>query len=77
MKKVRLLVNESDDSSDVSLLSPDTRSLDDSIKELLPQAVAFVQRNKSSACRRVNTVSISTVQLVEKDDSGGGRMLLP
>lgn len=77
VKKVRLLVNESDDSSDVSLLSPDTRSLDDSIKELLPQAVAFVQRNKSSACRRVNTVSTSTVQLVEKDDSGGGRMLLP
>ena len=77
VKKVRLLVNESDDSSDVSLLSVDTRSLDDTIKELLPQAVAFVQRNKSDACRRVNIVSASTVQLVEKDDSGGGRMLLP
>lgn len=77
VKKVRLFVNESDDSSDVSLLSVDTRSLDDTIKELLPQAVAFVQRNKSDACRRVNTVSSPLVKHIDNDTSGGGRMLLP
>lgn len=76
VKRVRLVVNEAADDSDVSLLSADTRSLDDTITGLLPQAVLFVQMNKGTG--RVNTKSIvPTVLNVVADVSGGGRIVLP
>ena len=44
MAKVRLLLNEDGDAS-VTLLSDDTRNIDDCIESLLPDAVLFVQMN--------------------------------
>jgi hypothetical protein len=52
IKKVRYLINETEDDSGVSLITDDIRSIDDTIMELLPQAVAIVQ--KQSCGRYVN-----------------------
>lgn len=68
VKRVRHLVNEADDDSSVSLLVVDRCSFDDNIVKLLPQAVAFVQRNKFPKCRRVNVKSVAPVVTI---DSGG------
>ncbi len=61
LRKVRIVINEAVDDNDVSLLSVDTRSLDDSILELLPRAVLFVQSNKGVNARaehdRLRTLS--------------------
>ncbi|MBQ8271075.1 MAG: hypothetical protein IJZ22_07745 [Bacteroidaceae bacterium] len=46
VEKVAFLVNEPDNDSAITLLSEDTRSLFDTIGELLPDAVLFVQHNK-------------------------------
>lgn len=43
--KIRLLLNEAEDDSDVTLLADDTRNLDKHIEMLLPEAVLFVQKN--------------------------------
>ena len=78
LKKVRLVINEAVSDEDVSLLSVDTRRLDDSIMELLPRAVSFIQRNKGVAGGRVNTKALNPNQLeVMADNSGGGILLLP
>lgn len=55
--KVRRLINEADNDPSISLITDDTRSLDTTIKELLPQAVALVQKN--SGIGLVNAKSIS------------------
>ena len=44
VEKVRVLLNEADGDSGVSLISDDTLLLDKHIKALLPEAVLFVQR---------------------------------
>lgn len=44
--KVRALLNEAEDSTAISLLTYDTRSLDDHIAMLMPDAVLFVQKSK-------------------------------
>ena len=78
LKRVRVVMNESADDSDVSLLSLDTRRLDDSIKELLPRAVSFVQDNKGATAGRVNTKSLPLSSTIVADNSsGGGLMELP
>ena len=44
--KVRQIINEMHDDSAVTLLSDDTRSIDEHIAALLPDAVLSIQRNK-------------------------------
>ena len=77
VRRVRVVINEAADDGDVSLLSVDTRSLNDTILELLPQAVTFIQRNKEDGVGCVNAKSarISTLNLAP--NSGGGIMALP
>lgn len=78
LHKVRLVINEVADDGDVSLLSVDTRSLNDSIMELLPRAVLFIQKNKGADAGRVNTreVTPATIAIVA-DGTGGGELPLP
>ena len=78
VKKVKLVINEAGDDGDVSLLSADTRSLDDTIAELLPRAVTFIQKNKGSEAGRVNTKTVAPSALtITANGDGGGTMLLP
>jgi hypothetical protein len=78
LKKVRLVINEAADDSDVSLLSVDTRQLDDCIMELLPSAVSFIQKNKGAAAGRVNTRTLDPDDVeVKSGESGGAVLLLP
>lgn len=78
LKKVRLVINEAASDDDVSLLSVDTRRLDDTIMELLPRSVSFIQKNKGSAGGRVNTRALNPSQVkVVSNESGGGLLLLP
>ena len=78
IKKVKLVINEAGDDSDVSLLSADTRSLDETIAELLPRAVTFVQKNKGAGAGRVNTKAAALAGLtITADGEGGGTLLLP
>lgn len=76
LKKVRLVINEAASDNDVSLLSVDTRRLDDSIMELLPRAVSFIQKNKGVNGGRVNTKAVDSSQLTVKADKSGGALLL-
>ena len=77
VRRVRVVVNEAADDEDVSLLSVDTRSLDDTILELLPQAVAFIQKNKGAGVGCVNArsakLSMHNVTLY----NNGGLLVLP
>lgn len=76
IKKVRLVINEATDDSDVSLLSVDSLQFDDTIRELLPRAVSFIQKNKGVG--RVNARNVSPVAInVTADVSGGGLLQLP
>ena len=78
IKKVRLVINEAADDNDVSLLSVDTRQLDDTIRDLLPRAVLFIQKNKGAASGRVNARNVAPAGIcVAPDASGGGLLLLP
>ena len=78
LKKVRLVINEAENDNDVSLLSADTRLLDDSILELLPRAVSFIQKSKGASAGRVNTKTVAPSALnITVADSGGGQLLLP
>lgn len=72
IKQVRIVVNETGNDDDVSLLSVDTRSLDENIKSLLPKAVSFVQHNKAIASKRVNVKTVLPVSLTPQVDSSGG-----
>lgn len=78
VNKVKLVINEAGDDSDVSLLSADTRSLDDTIAELLPRAVMFVQKNKVAGAGRVNTkAAVPSLLTITADGEGGGMLPLP
>ena len=78
VNKVKLVINEVGDDSDVSLLSADTRSLDDTIAELLPRAVMFVQKNKVAGAGRVNTkAAVPSLLTITADGEGGGMLPLP
>lgn len=78
LRKVRIVINEAVDDNDVSLLSVDTRSLDDSILELLPRAVLFVQSNKgvNAGCVNSRTVTPSALDITV-DEDGAGELSLP
>ena len=78
LKRVRLVINEAEYDSEVTLLSVDTRRIDDCIKGLLPSAVSFIQKNKGSSGCRVNTKSVTPSSLSVTDNgSGGGQIVLP
>lgn len=77
VEKVRQTINEADDDSAVTLLTPDRRSFDDNIKRLLPRAVAFVQKNKQAMARvNVKAATPSAVPVVGSGD-GAGYIVLP
>lgn len=69
--KVRRLLNEAESDEQLSLLSEDTRSIDEHIIALLPQAVAMTQRNKGEGCGCVNSRSAGG-ELLPVADSGKG-----
>ena len=78
INKVKLVINEAGDDGNVSLLSADTRSLDETIAELLPGAVTFIQKNKGRGAGRVNTKSPAPSALeITAGSAGGGALLLP
>lgn len=74
--KVRRLINEANDDGDVTLLTVDTRSVDEHIRELMPDAVSFVQRNKGWGQLNPRTAALSDVSLSDNGD-GTGSVLLP
>ncbi|MBR5475559.1 MAG: hypothetical protein IKV17_01905 [Bacteroidaceae bacterium] len=74
--KVRLLLNEEDGGEVVTLLSDDTRNIDDYIESLLPEAVLFVQ--KSSRVGGVNPKSsIIGDRGITVAEDGSGYFKLP
>lgn len=77
VRRVRVVINEATDDGDVSLLSVDTRSLDDTILELLPQAVTFIQKNKGAGVGCVNAKNARISTLSVAPNSGGGIIALP
>lgn len=74
VEKVRVLLNEADGDSGVSLISDDTLLLDKHIKALLPEAVLFVQMNKNSGT--VNVKSTNSADL-SKNLMEGAEVQLP
>lgn len=72
--KVRALLNEAVNDATVTLLTDDTRSIDNHIKTLLPDAVLFVQRNKGMGM--LNPKAVVNVA-VESNADGVCRILLP
>ncbi len=78
VRRVRRLINESEEDTQLSLLSVDTRSINPLIKGLLPQAVAFVQKNKAAGvgCVNVRSLAPDEAEIVSRD-SGCGTLLLP
>jgi hypothetical protein len=75
VKRVRRLLNEAEEDAHLSLLSEDTRSIDEHIMRLLPQAVAFVQKNKAPGCGNVNARAADSASAL-LDDRGDGCAVL-
>ena len=75
VRRVRRLVNEADDDASVSLMAVDRCSFDTNVRELMPQAVAFVQRSKGMSGMRVNVKSAHG--LVAEASGTGARVVLP
>ncbi len=72
--KVRQIINEMHDDSAVGLLSDDTRSIDEHIVALLPDAVLWIQKNKGWGGVNIKSAEAATV----KDNGDGtGEILLP
>lgn len=74
--KVRLLINETSGEEALTLLSEDTRSIDDTIAGLIADAVLFVQQNKSSGSLNPKQYVVGKDAVTENDD-GSGAILLP
>lgn len=68
VKKVRRLVNEAESDADVSLMTDCNRSLDDIVRELLPQAVALVQNNSAGGYVNVKALPQADRKLVSSSD---------
>lgn len=75
-RKVRQLINETDDAASVTMLSEDTRSLDEHIAALMPDAVLFIQKNKGWGNVNPKSLFISSEEIIQNED-GTGIMLLP
>lgn len=74
IRKVRYLINETENDSDVTLITDDLRSIDDTILELLPQAVSIVQ--KQSDGKYVNAKVVLPDSVVFYDSSDGHKQLV-
>ena len=74
VRKVRFLINETENDSDVTLITDDLRSIDDTILELLPQAVSIVQ--KQSDGKYVNVKAILPENALLYDSSDGYKHLV-
>ena len=68
IRKVRYLINETEDDNGVSLITDDIRSINDTIMELLPQAVALVQKQRNGRYVNVKTVLSDSDALCESAD---------
>ena len=66
IRKVRYLINETENDSDVTLITDDLRSIDDTILELLPQAVSIVQRQSKG--KYVNVKALFYMKTKRKVD---------
>lgn len=76
VKKVRSLVNEAESDADVTLITDDRRSLDDTIIELLPQAVALIQSNANGAYVNVKAIP-ADARVIERASDGVPFVTLP
>ena len=77
VKKVRLLINEAEEDESISLLTEDARSLDKSIRMLLPQSVSVIQSAKMPG-KRVNVRSVQPSSVIIKENGdGAGCISLP
>ena len=76
IKKVRCLINEAEADSDVSLITDDKRSLDKTIVELLPQAVALAQKNSNGGYVNVKALTKDN-RRIEKSSDGFFAVVLP
>ena len=65
IKRVRCLINETEDDSGVSLITDDTRSIDDTIVRLMPQAVGIVQKQRNGRYVNVKSLKPGDVALGE------------
>ncbi|MBR3884257.1 MAG: hypothetical protein IKJ31_05805 [Bacteroidaceae bacterium] len=74
--KVRFLLNEANDDSDVTLLTVDTRKIDDYIEMLLPEAVLFVQKNSNRCGVNTKSATIAKEKITTAAD-GSGYLPLP
>lgn len=72
--KVRQIINEMYDDSAVTLLSDDTRSIDEHIAALLPDAVLWIQRNKGWGS--LNPKNAIEAKIKDNGD-GTGEIVLP
>ena len=68
IKKVRYLINETEDDSGVSLITDDTRSIDDTIVRLMPQAVSIVQKQRNGRYVNVKSLNAGDISLGETPD---------
>lgn len=75
VKRVRRLLNEAEEDAHLSLLSEDTRSIDEHILRLLPQAVALVQKNKAPGSGNVNPRAVGAASAVIADCGDGTALL--
>ncbi len=69
--KVRFLLNEANDDSDVTLLAADTRKIDDYIESLLPEAVLFVQMNSERCGVNPKSITIAKEKITTASDGSG------
>ena len=76
IKKVRYLINETEDDSGVTLITDDTRSIDDTILELMPQAVAIAQKNSHGKYVNVKSLTDKNVSAIIASD-GFKSVVLP
>ena len=78
VKRVRRLVNETENDMALSLVSSALPSLDDNIVALLPQAVSMVQKHKKRVGEPVNVKNMSSAIInVADNGDGGGCIPLP
>lgn len=74
IRKVRYLINETENDCDVTLITDDLRSIDDTILELLPQAVSIVQRQSKG--KYVNVKALLPEKALLNNSSDGYKQLV-
>ncbi len=76
VEKVLLLINEPCDDSAITLLSEETRALPDTVRQLLPDAVLFVQNNKVGGVLNPKLYNVQSSAITDNGD-GSGAIVLP